>query len=149
MEDTQETLQAFQAQQQLDLKAFQAKLAAHQNSKPPHCHWKPVKGSALSPADPCKMLADNKDITIDGFQHTAKKSSTAPSPSDLNIYACGQICTIKMAETMMYGVSAACCNPHMGALVDRGAYGGVAGEDCRVLETTECLVNIEVSMIMS
>ena len=119
-----------------------------------HPHHQPTKripngrGSTVPPGDVRRLLADNiskgQDVTIQGVPYTVKKAGTAPAPTDVQLS--GVSYSVKMAELTTYCVSSTRHSDKTGALVDRGANGGIAGCDCRVIETNDQpqrFVNVE------
>lgn len=82
--------------------------------------------ASTHPAEPARMLS------------TPPRAATAP----VELVIDGQRYRSVNATTVTYGVSSATRNLRDGALVDRGANGGIAGEDVRVLATTNKTVNV-------
>jgi hypothetical protein len=63
-----------------------------------------------------------------------KCAGTNPTPTDVDID--GVIYSVKMADCI-YRVSTNNHSEVTGALIDRGANGGIAGNDCRVIEVND------------
>jgi hypothetical protein len=72
-----------------------------------------------------------------------KRAGTTPAPTDVDID--GIIYSVKMADCV-YRVSTNNHSEATGALIDSGANGGIAGNDCRVIEVNnqpQRYVNVE------
>lgn len=54
-------------------------------NKEKHLHRKPPKGSSLPHADVRHMMADNKELDINGTKYSARKANTAPQPSNITM----------------------------------------------------------------
>ena len=100
------------------------------------------------PGDVRRLLADNvtsgRDIKVDGVAYAVKTAGTTPAPTDINLS--GITYSVKMADMATYQISSTRHNNTTGALVDRGANGGIAGEDCRIIESNDQpqrFVNVE------
>ncbi len=76
-------------------------------------------------------LLGNKVKTIGGTPYEVKRAGTNPTPTDVDID--GIVYLVKMADCV-YRVSTNNHSEATGALVDQGANGGIAGNDCRVIE---------------
>jgi len=108
-------------------------------NKQRHKHWMPPKGSRLPASDVCRMMAAKADIDINGVKYSVKQASTIGQPTNVSIN--GITYSVSMALTT-YHVSAS-RRSASGLLVNRGANGGIVGDDCHLIkETTRC-VNIE------
>jgi len=86
------------------------------------------------------MMAAKADIDINGIKYSIKKAATVGPPTDVAID--GMTYLVSMALST-YHVSASQCMTKSGSLVDRGANGGITGDDCCIIEVTTCYVNIE------
>jgi hypothetical protein len=74
-----------------------------------------------------------------------KHAGTTPTPTDVDIE--GVVYSVKMADCV-YCVSTNNHSEVTGALIDQGANGGIAGNDCQVIEVNDQphqYVNVEVS----
>jgi len=124
---------------QMDSCCNQMARANTEANKKHHKHWKPPKGSGLPAMDVCCMMAAKADIDINGIKYTIKKGGTNGQPSDISI------------DRVTYSVSMALSTYHVtvsqsstsGSLVDRGANGGIVGNDCRLIKQMTRFVNIE------
>jgi len=85
-------------------------------------------------------MADKTDIDINGAKYSIKKADSTAQHSDVKIE--GVTYSISMA-LITYHVSASRHSTKLGLLVDRGANGGIAGEDCCVIKTMMRYVNVE------
>jgi hypothetical protein len=111
-----------------------------------HPHHRPTKQMAnplvAPPGDVWHLLGD-KVKTIGGTPYEGKCAGTTPTPMDVDII--GIIYLVKTADCV-YRVSTTNHSEATGALIDRGANGGIAGNDCRVVEVnnqSHRYVNIE------
>jgi hypothetical protein len=77
-----------------------------------------------------RRLLGDKVKTIGGTPYEVKRAGTTPTPTDVDID--GIIYSVKMADRV-YRVSTNNHSEATGALIDRGANGGIAGNDCRVI----------------
>jgi hypothetical protein len=95
-----------------------------------HPHHRPTKRTAnpvvAPPGDVCHLLGD-KVKTIGGTPYEVKRAGTTPTPTDVDID--GVIYSVKMADCV-YCVSTNNHSEATGALIDQGANGGIAGQDC-------------------
>ena len=102
-----------------------------------HPHFQPAKRTAkptsAPPGDVRRLLSD-KVKTIDGTAYEVKRAGTSPAPTDVTIDDVTY--SVKMADCV-YRVSTNNHSEATGALVDRGANGGIAGSDCRVIEVND------------
>jgi hypothetical protein len=102
-----------------------------------HPHHRPTKQTAnpvVAPPGDVQRLLGDKVKTIGGTPYEVKCAGTTPTPTDVDID--GIIYSVKLADCV-YCVST---NNHLvatGALIDRGANGGIAGNDCRVIEVND------------
>ena len=89
------------------------------------------------------MLANNKDIHVNGVKYNVKKANSAPLPSDIVIEDITS--EVSMARVLpasgtpdpsvpTYHVSASQLSWKTGALIDCRANGSITGADCRVIE---------------
>ena len=114
-----------------------------EENKKKHNHWKPPKLSSLPPADVWCMLANNKDIHVNGVKYDVKKANSAVLPTDIVIkditYEVSMARLLSASGTPdlsvpTYHVSALQLSWKTRALIDHGANGGIAGADCRMVE---------------
>ena len=119
-----------------------------------HVHFRPSKRtpnprvSSVPPGDVRRLLADKvssgADVKFNGVPYVAKMAGSSPAPTDIDFE--GVTYSVKMADLTTYRVSSTSHSDMTGALVDRGANGGIAGEDCRVIEVNDQpqrFVNVE------
>jgi len=123
----------------LDMLYAQTASFSTEANKDKHHHWKPPKRSSLPVSDVHCMMADTTD-NINRANYSIKKADSTPQHSDVIIE--GITYSISMALTT-YHVSTSCHSKKSGSLVNHGAHGGIAGDDCHVIETTMCYVNVE------
>jgi hypothetical protein len=102
----------------------------------------------VPPGDVRWLLSDKVssggDISVNGVPYTAKKVGSSPALTDINLE--GVTYAVKMAYLTTYCVSSTRHLDMTGALVDRGANGGITGSDCHVIEVKyqpQCFVNVE------
>jgi hypothetical protein len=88
----------------------------------------------VAPPGDVRCLLGNKVKTIGGTPYKVKRAGTTPTPSDVDID--GVIYSVKMADCV-YRVSTNNHSEVTGALIDQGANGGIAGNDCRVIEVND------------
>jgi hypothetical protein len=95
-----------------------------------------------------QLLADKVssggDVSVNGVPYTAKKVGSSPTPTDINLE--GITYAVKMADLNTYCISSTSHLDMTGTLVDRGANGGIAGSDCRIIKVNnqpQCFVNVE------
>jgi hypothetical protein len=81
-----------------------------------------------------RRLLGDKVKTIGSTPYEVKRAGTNPTPTDVDIN--GIVYSVKMADCV-YRVSTNNHSEATGALVDRGANGGIAGNDCRVIEVND------------
>jgi hypothetical protein len=111
-----------------------------------HPHHRPMKRTAnpvVAPPGDVQRLLGNKVKTIGGTPYEVKHAGTTPAPTDVDID--GVIYLVKLADCV-YRVFTNNHSAATGALIDRGANGGIAGNDCRVIEVNDQphrYVNIE------
>jgi hypothetical protein len=95
-----------------------------------HPHHRPAKQTAnpvvASPGNVRRILED-KVKTISGTPYKVKRAGTTHAPTDVDID--GVVYSVKMADCI-YRVSTNNHSEATGALIDRGANGGIAGNDC-------------------
>jgi hypothetical protein len=73
-----------------------------------------------------------------------KKVGSSPAPTDINLE--GITYAVKMADLTTYRISSTSHLDMTGALVDRGANGGIAGSDCHIIKINnqpQRFVNVE------
>jgi hypothetical protein len=99
------------------------------NTKQQPRKWIKPRGANLSPADPRKVLS------------STSRSDTDSKGGDDIVF---QGKTYHLANTAVtYIISSALRRNSHASLVDRGANGGIAGEDVRIIETTLRSINIQ------
>jgi hypothetical protein len=81
-----------------------------------------------------RRLLGDKVKTIGGTPYKVKRAGTTPAQTDVDIN--GVVYSVKMADCV-YRVSTNNHSEATGALIDRGANGGIAGNDCRVIEVND------------
>jgi hypothetical protein len=74
-----------------------------------------------------QCLLGNKVKTISGTPYEVKRAGTIPAPTDVDID--GVVYSVKMVDCV-YRVSTNNHSEATGALIDRGANEGIAGNDC-------------------
>jgi hypothetical protein len=102
-----------------------------------HPHHRPTKKTAnhvVAPPGDVRHLLGDKVKTIGGTPYEVKHAGTTPAPTDVDID--GIIYLVKMADCV-YRVSTNNHSEATGALIDRGANGGIAGNNCRVIEVND------------
>jgi hypothetical protein len=102
-----------------------------------HPHHRPTKQTAnpvVAPPGDVRHLLGDKVKTIDGTPYEVKCAGTTPAPTDVDID--GVVYSVKMADCV-YRVSTNNHSEATGALIDQGANGGIAGNDCRVIEVND------------
>jgi hypothetical protein len=102
-----------------------------------HPHHRPTKRTAnpvVAPPGDVRRLLGDKVKTIGGTPYEVKRAGTTPAPMDVDID--GVIYSVKMADCV-YRVSTNNHSEATGALIDQGANGGIAGNDCRVIEVND------------
>jgi hypothetical protein len=95
-----------------------------------HPHHQPTKQTAnpvVAPPGDVRHLLGDKVKTIGGTPYEVKRAGTTPTPTDVDID--GVVSSVKMADCV-YRVSTNNHSEATGALIDRGANGGIAGSDC-------------------
>jgi hypothetical protein len=95
-----------------------------------HPHHRPTKRTAnpvVAPPGDVRRLIGDKVKTIGGTPYEVKCAGTTPAPTDVDID--GVIYLVKMADCI-YRVSTNNHSEATGALIDGGANGGIAGNDC-------------------
>jgi len=108
-------------------------------NKQHHKHWKPPKGSRLPVSDVCHMMAAKPDIDINRVKYSVKQALTIGQPTDVSID--GVTYSVSMALTTYH--DSASRRSASGLLVNRGANGGIVGDNCWLIEEMTCFVNIE------
>jgi hypothetical protein len=88
----------------------------------------------VAPPGDVRCLLGDKVKSIGGTPYKVKRAGTTPAPTDVDID--GIIYSVKMADCV-YRVSTNNHSEATGALIDRGANGGIAGNDCRVIEVND------------
>jgi hypothetical protein len=99
-----------------------------------HPHHRPTKRTAnpvVAPPGDVRRLLGNKVKTIGGTPYKVKRAGTTPASMDVDID--GVVYSVKMADCV-YRVSTNNHSEATSALIDRGANGGIAGNDCQVIE---------------
>ncbi len=102
-----------------------------------HPHHQPTKqmvNPVVAPPGDVRHLLGNKVKTIGGTPYEVKCAGTTPTPTDVDID--GIVYSVKMADCV-YRVSTNNHSEATGALIDRGANGGITGNDCRVIEVND------------
>jgi hypothetical protein len=102
-----------------------------------HPHHRPTKRTAnpvVAPPGDVRRLLGNKVKTIGGTPYKVKRAGTTPAPTDVDID--GVVYSVKMADCV-YRVSINNHSEATGALIDRGANGGIAGNDYQVIEVND------------
>ena len=99
------------------------------------------------------MMADKKELDINGAQHSVKKANAALHPSDMTIkgvtYTISMMSLSPMTDTVStpmmttYHVSASQHSDNTRSFMDHGTNGDITGEDCPVIEATNQFVNVE------
>jgi hypothetical protein len=98
---------------------------------PHHRPTKPMANPVVAPPGDVRRLLGDKVKTIGGTPYEVKHAGTTPAPMDVDID--GIIYWVKMADCV-YRVSTNNHSEATGALIDRGANGGIAGNNCQVIE---------------
>jgi hypothetical protein len=102
-----------------------------------HPHHRPMKRTAnpvvASPGDVRRLLGDKVKI-IGSTPYEVKRAGTTPAPTDVDID--GIIYSVKTADCV-YRVSTNNHSESTGALIDQGANGGIAGNNCQVIEVND------------
>jgi hypothetical protein len=88
---------------------------------------KQMANPVVAPPGDVRCLLGDKVKTISGTPYEVKCAGTTLAPMDVDID--GIIYSIKMADCI-YRVSTNDHSEVTGALIDRGANGGIAGNDC-------------------
>ena len=70
------------------------------------------------------FLGCGGDVSVNGVPYTAKKAGSSPALTDINLE--GITYAVKMADLTTYCISSTSHLDMTGALVDRGANGGIA-----------------------
>jgi hypothetical protein len=95
-----------------------------------HPHHRPTKRTAnpvVAPPGDVRCLLGDKVKTISGTPYEVKRAGTTPAPMDVDIN--GIIYLVKMADCI-YRVSTNNHSEATSALIDQGANGGIAGNNC-------------------
>jgi hypothetical protein len=98
-----------------------------EEKQPHHQRTKRMANPVVAPPGDVRHLLGNKVKTIGGTPYKVKRAGTTPTPMDVDIN--GVIYLVKMADCI-YHVSTNNHSEATGALIDRGANGGIAGNDC-------------------
>jgi hypothetical protein len=101
---------------------------------PHHQLTKRTANPVVAPPGDVQRLLGNKVKTIGGTPYELKRAGTNPSPTDVDID--GIVNSVKMADCI-YRVSTNNHSEATGALVDRSANGGIAGNDGQVIEVND------------
>jgi hypothetical protein len=101
---------------------------------PHHQLTKRTVNPVVAPPGDVQRLLGNKVKTIGGTPYEVKHAGTTPTPMDVDID--GIFYSVKMADCV-YHVSTNNHSEATGALVDQGAKGGIAGNNCRVIEVND------------
>jgi hypothetical protein len=88
----------------------------------------------VAPPGDVRRLLGNKVKTIGGTPYEVKRAGTTPTPMDVDIN--GVVYSVKMADCV-YRVSTNNHSEATGALIDQGANGGIAGNNCQVIEVND------------
>jgi hypothetical protein len=110
---------------------------------PHHRLAKQMVNPVVAPPGDVRCLLGDKVKTIGGTPYEVKRAGTTPTPTDVDID--GVVYSVKMADCV-YRVSTNNHSEETCALIDRGANGGIAGNDCRVIEVhdqPQRYVNVE------
>jgi hypothetical protein len=102
-----------------------------------HPHYQPTKRMAnpvVAPPGDVQCLLGDKVKTISGTPYKVKCAGTTPTPMDVDID--GIVYSVKMVDCI-YRVSTNNHSEATGALIDQGANGGIAGNDCQVIEVND------------
>jgi hypothetical protein len=102
-----------------------------------HPHHRPMKQTAnpvVAPPGDVRCLLGDKVKTIGGTPYKVKCAGTTPTPMDVDIDCV--IYWVKMADCI-YRVSTNNHSEDTSALIDPGANGGIAGQDCQVIEVND------------
>jgi hypothetical protein len=101
---------------------------------PHHQLTKRMVNPVVAPPGDVRLLLGDKVKTIGGTAYEVKCAGTTPAPMDVDINSV--IYLVKMVDCI-YRVSTNNHSEATGALIDRGANGGIAGQDCRVIEVND------------
>jgi hypothetical protein len=101
---------------------------------PHHQLMKRMPNPVVAPPGDVRRLLGNKVKTIGGTPYKVKHAGTTPTPTDVDIN--GIIYSVKMVDCV-YRVSTNNHSEVTGALIDRGANRGIAGNDCQVIEVND------------
>jgi hypothetical protein len=94
---------------------------------PHHLPTKRTPNPVVAPPGDVRCLLGDKVKTISGTPYEVKRAGTTPAPTDVDID--GVVYLIKMADCI-YCVSTNNHSEATGALIDQGANGGIAGNNC-------------------
>jgi hypothetical protein len=95
---------------------------------------KQMANPVVAPPGDVQHLLGNKVKTIGGSTYEVKCAGTTPAPTDVDIDSI--VYSVKMADCI-YRVSTNNHTEAIGALIDQGANGGIAGNDCQVIEVND------------
>jgi hypothetical protein len=98
---------------------------------PHHRSKKRTANPVVAPPGHVRCLLGDNIKTIGSTPYKVKRAGTTPTPMDVDID--GIIYSVKMADCVSH-VSTNNHSAATGALIDRGANGGIAGNDCQVIE---------------
>jgi hypothetical protein len=107
------------------------------NAEGKHPHHRLTKRTAnpvVAPPGDVRCLLGHKVKTIGGTPYKVKRAGTTPIPMDVDID--GVIYLVRMGDCV-YRVSTNNHSEATSALIDRDANGGIAGQDCRVIEVND------------
>jgi hypothetical protein len=102
-----------------------------------HPHHQPTKQMAnpvVAPLGDVWCLLGDKAKTIGSTPYEVKRAGTTPTPTDVDID--GVVYSVKW-QIASFFVSTNNHSEATGALIDQGANGGIAGNDCRVIEVND------------
>jgi hypothetical protein len=95
---------------------------------------KQMANPVVAPPGDVRRLLGDKVKTIGGTNYEVKCAGTTPAPMDVDID--GVVYSVKMADCV-YLVSTNNHSEVTSALIDRGANGGIAGNNCQVIEVND------------
>jgi hypothetical protein len=101
---------------------------------PPHRPMKRTANPVVAPPGDVRHLLGNKVKSISGTPYEVKRAGTTPAPTDVDID--GVVYSVKVADCI-YRVSTNNHSEATGALIDQGANGSIAGNDCQVIEVND------------
>jgi hypothetical protein len=101
---------------------------------PHHRLAKQMANPVVAPPGDVRHLLGDKVKTIGGTPYEVERAGTTPAPTDVDIN--GVIYLVKMADCV-YRVSTNNHSEATSALIDQGANGGIAGNNCQVIEVND------------